>query len=163
LTLNNPPSSGRYGRIFQLNLSGGGVPKLGQPQAEVTFEGLLGDRHRNLESHGGPERALCLYSLEHILALQVEGHPIIPGAIGENLTITGLDWSLVLPGARLRLGDQVLAEITRYTNPCSNIAPYFLENDISRVSNKTHPGWSRLYARVLQPGMLAVGDVIMII
>jgi len=152
-----------FGHIFQINLSGGGVPKLGQLQAEVAFEGLLGDRHRNLESHGGPERALCLYSLERILALQLEGHPIIPGAIGENLTLTSLDWSLVVPGARLHLGESVLAEITRYTTPCSNIAPYFTHNDISRVSHKTHPGWSRLYARVLQPGMLTVGDRVEII
>ena len=67
------------------------MPKLGQPQAEVGFEGLLGDRHRDLKSHGGPERALCLYSLECILALQLEGYPIIPGAIGENLTLSDLE------------------------------------------------------------------------
>ena len=119
---------------------------------------MLGDRHRDLKSHGGPERALCLYSLEHILALQGEGHPVFPGAIGENLTLSGLDWSLVVPGARLRLGKHVLIEITRYTSPCQNIAPYFLENDISRVSQKTYPGWSRLYAKVLQPGIISVSD-----
>ena len=37
--------------------------------------------------HGGPERALCLFSLERILELQAEGHPIFPGAAGENITI----------------------------------------------------------------------------
>jgi MOSC domain-containing protein YiiM len=101
---------------------------------------------------------LCLYSLERILALQLEGHPIFPGAIGENLTITGLDWSLLVPGARLRLGEHVLAELTRYTTPCSNIAPFFIDEEIARVSHKTYPTWSRLYARVLQPGMLTIGN-----
>jgi MOSC domain-containing protein YiiM len=159
----NLPSSGRSGHIFQINLSNGGVPKLGQPQAEVGYNGLLGDLHRDLQSHGGPERALCLYSLERILALQREGHPLFPGAIGENLTIAGLDWSLLVPGSRLRLGDHVLVELTRYTTPCSNIAPFFANQDISRVSQKTHPTWSRLYARVLQPGPLAIGDQVRVI
>ncbi len=161
--MDNPPSSGRFGHIFQINLSAGGVPKLGQPQAEVSYAGLVGDSHRDLVSHGGPERALCLYSLERILALQLEGHPVFPGAIGENMTIAGLDWSLIIPGARLRLGETVLVEITRYTTPCSNIAPFFVEEEISRVSQKANPGWSRLYARVLQPGILAVGDRVEII
>lgn len=161
--MDNPPSSGRFGHIFQINLSAGGVPKLGQPQAEVSYAGLVGDSHRDLVSHGGPERALCLYSLERILALQLEGHPVFPGAIGENMTIAGLDWSLIIPGARLRLGEPVLVEITRYTTPCSNIAPFFVEEEISRVSQKANPGWSRLYARVLQPGILAVGDRVEII
>ena len=155
---NNPPSSRRSGHIFQINLSAGGVPKFGQPQAEVSYTGLVGDNHRDSHSHGGPERALCLYSLERILALQLEGHPVFPGAIGENLTIAGLDWSLLVPGARLWLGEHVLAELTRYTTPCSNIAPYFIGEDISRVSQKTRPTWSRLYARVLQPGVISVGD-----
>ena len=158
LSIDNPPSSGRSGHIFQINLSNGGVPKLGHSQAEVGYTGLVGDQHRDLQSHGGPERALCLYSLERILALQLEGHPVFPGAIGENLTISGLDWSLLVPGARLRLGEHVLVELIRYTTPCSNIAPFFANADISRVSQKTHPTWSRLYARVLQPGMLTVGD-----
>jgi MOSC domain-containing protein YiiM len=158
MSFNSPPSSGRSGHIFQINLSAGGVPKYGQPQAEVSYAGLVGDSHRDRQSHGGPERALCLYSLEHILALQLEGHPLFPGAIGENLTIAGLDWSLLVPGARLLLGEHVLVELTRYTTPCINISPFFVNEDISRVSQKIHPAWSRLYARVLQPGTLAIGD-----
>jgi hypothetical protein len=32
--------------------------------------------------------------------------------------------------------------------------------DLNRVSHKLHPGWSRLYARVLQEGLLQVGDTV---
>ena len=163
MNLDNLSSSGRTGHIFQINLSAGGVPKLGQPQAQVSYSGLVGDQHRDLHSHGGPERALCLYSLERILALQLEGHPVFPGAIGENLTIARLDWSLLGPGAHLRLGEHVMVELTRYTTPCSNIAPFFAKEDISRVSQKAYPTWSRLYAKVLQPGALVVGDRVEII
>ena len=151
------------GHIFQLNVSEGGVPKLAVPAGEVSATGLSGDRQRDRRHHGGTERALCLYSLEHIMALQKEGHPIYPGAIGENVTLAGIDWSLLTPGARLRLGDVVEIAITSYTVPCSNIAAAFADGNMNRVSQKKHPGWSRLYARVLQPGRIAVGDPVSVL
>ena len=146
------------GRIFQLNLSRGGVPKLAVREAVLTPEGLEGDRQRNLRYHGGPERALCLFALERILELQAEGHPIFPGSAGENLTIVGLDWPRLAPGARLALGDEALVEVTSYTVPCKTIADSFDGRDFKRISQKLHPGHSRLYARVLCPGRLRVGD-----
>jgi MOSC domain-containing protein YiiM len=126
--------------------------------ARVTANGLEGDGHRDLEHHGGPERALCLFSLEQIRALQVEGHTVRPGAIGENLTLEGLDWERVQPGAVLEVGEGVRIKITRYTSPCFNIKPSFLGGDFARVSQKIHPGWSRVYATVLQPGTISQGD-----
>lgn len=146
------------GRIFQINLSRGGVPKLAVAAGEVGLNGLAGDGVRNTAFHGGPERALCLYSLERILALQAEGHPIFPGAAGENLTLSGLDWELAVPGQRLKLGESVLVEITRYTKPCATIAPYFRDQNGQRIRQDEHPGWSRVYARVLQPGAIRPGN-----
>ena len=144
--------------MVQINISPGGVPKLPVASARVTANGLEGDGHRDLEHHGGPERALCLFSLEQIRALQVEGHTVTPGAIGENLTLEGLDWERVQPGAMLELGERVRIEITRYTSPCFNIKSRFLGGDFARVSQKLHPGWSRVYAKVLQPGIISQGD-----
>ena len=34
----------------------------------------------------------------------------------------------------------------------------FLDGAYSRVSETRHPGWSRVYARVLVPGEIAAGD-----
>src|SRR5918911_5547890 len=99
------------GYIFQLNCSDGGVPKRPVREAELTTTGLTCDRQEHLDIHGGPERALCLYSLERIAQLQDEGHPIFPGSIGENVTVAGLDWSQLKPGIRLALGDEVVIEI----------------------------------------------------
>jgi len=144
--------------ISKINVSAGGVPKLPVASARVTELGLEGDAHRDLEHHGGPERALCLFPMEQIRALQAEGHTVRPGSMGENLTVEGIDWARVTPGARLELGDQVLIEVTRYTSPCFNIKPYFVDGDFSRVSQKKHPGWSRVYARVLRTGAIKQGD-----
>jgi len=145
-------------RIVQLSVSNGGVPKEAVESARVTALGLEGDAHRNREHHGGPDRAVCLFAMEAIRGLQAEGHPVVPGGLGENVTLEGLDWSAVQPGTRLRLGADVLLEVTRYTTPCFNIRPAFRDGDYSRVSQKRHPGRSRVYARVLETGTLRRGD-----
>lgn len=146
------------GQVAQINISDGGVPKLAVRRAAVTFLGLKGDRQQNTQVHGGPERAVCLYALERVLALQVEGHPIFSGSTGENLTLWGVDWDLILPGTVLQIGQQVMLEITRFTEPCGNITGSFLNRDSSRMANGKHPGWSRVYARVLAEGEIQVGD-----
>jgi MOSC domain-containing protein YiiM len=145
-------------RIFQINLSKGGVPKLPVHAATVTPLGLEGDQQNDREHHGGPDKALCLYSLERILALQAEGHPIFSGSTGENLTLSGLDWAQLGPGARLKLGDEVEIEITSYTTPCPKLKASFAGGQFGRMSQTQHPGWARLYARVLSPGAIHTGD-----
>jgi MOSC domain-containing protein YiiM len=146
------------GRIYQLNRSNGGVPKTPVPDSLLTENGLDGDRQKDRRYHGGPERALCLYSLERIEELQAEGHSIFPGSTGENVTITGLDWAKVVPGARLALGEEVLVEVTGYASPCKTIAKSFRGGEFKRISHKVFPGYSRAYVRVLRTGRLAVGQ-----
>ncbi len=148
------------GRIFQINLSEGGVPKHATYDATVDMFGLVGDKHRDLKHHGGPDRAVCLYSLERIQALQVEGNPIFPGSVGENVTVTGIDWDKVVVGSRIQLGQQVVLEVTRYTEPCSNIGPSFVDGYFNRIHQSKNPGWSRVYTRVLQTGEFRVGDTV---
>jgi MOSC domain-containing protein YiiM len=150
-------------RVFQLNTSPGGVPKRAVQSVAIGTNGLDGDGVNHPKIHGGPERAVCLWSLERILALQAEGHPIFPGAVGENVTLAGLDWSALAPGAVLDLGDAVRLEIASYTSPCRTIAAYFTDAQFKRISEERHPGWSRLYARVLRPGTLTVGDPVRIV
>lgn len=151
------------GRIFQLNISNGGVPKLPVREAVLTPNGLEGDRQAHPLIHGGPERTLCLYALELILKLQAEGHPIYPGSIGENVTVCGLDWAGLKPETRLAFGDEALIEIASYTKPCKTIAASFLSRSSDRVSQKRHPGASRLYARVLRPGRLWIGQAVRVV
>jgi len=145
------------GVLHSINVSNGGVPKLPRDASEVRFSGVTGDRQRDLRYHGGPTRAVSLYSLELIHALQAEGHPLVPGAIGENLTLAGIAWDRMVPGARAEVGE-VLLELASYAAPCSNLLACFRDGEFKRVSQKVHPGWSRLYARVLREGAIKVGD-----
>jgi MOSC domain-containing protein YiiM len=150
------------GVVHAINISNGGVPKLPRDSCYISVEGLEGDRQRDLRYHGGPDRAVCLYSLELIAALQAEGHSIAPGSIGENLTVESLDWSRMVPAARVAVGP-VLLELTDYAAPCSNIARSFERRQYARVNQKLHAGWSRLYARVLTAGTVRVGDSVRIL
>lgn len=151
------------GVITQVSISPGGVPKLPVPAAEVHELGLAGDGHNDREHHGGPERAVCLFAQERIDALVAEGHPIAPGSTGENVTVAGLDWDAVTPGARLRLGQDVLLEVTRYTTPCKTNERWFVGGNFNRIHQKLHPGWSRVYARVLAGGVIRPGDSVEIL
>jgi MOSC domain-containing protein YiiM len=146
------------GEIVQLNSSPGGVPKLPVDVAHVGELGFEGDGHRDKKHHGGPDRALCLWAIERIEGLQAEGHPIFPGAAGENVTIRGIDWDSVVPGVQLRLGAEVVAEITGYATPCNNNAAWFVDGQFTRMGQKRHPGWSRTYARIVHGGTLRPGD-----
>lgn len=146
--------------IFQVNVSRGGVPKWAIPEAKVTTTGIATDRQADRRSHGGPDRALCLYALEAIVALRKEGHDVEPGSTGENITTVYLDWSRVLPGTRMWLGNDVLIEVTDYAAPCWKNARWFADGDFNRINQKAHAGGSRVYARVLREGAIRPGDAI---
>ena len=149
------------GRIVQISVNPkGGAPKYQVASARLETNGVEGDRQNDRRFHGGPERAVCLYSWDLIRALQDEGHPIECGSAGENLAIAGVDWNKVVPGARLLLGEAVLLEIVSYTSPCYKIADAFQGGDFKRISQKLRPGWSRVYARMLQPGKVCEGDAV---
>ncbi|MCC7103836.1 MAG: MOSC domain-containing protein [Chloroflexi bacterium] len=145
------------GRVYQINISAGGVPKRPVERAVLGPLGLAGDEHNDRANHGGPERAVCLFSLEVIRVLAAEGHAVAPGVLGENLTLVGLEWSRLRPGDRLRVGP-ALIEVTRFTTPCINIKPAFKDGRFDRVLEQYHPGQSRVYARVIEGGQLATGD-----
>lgn len=153
--------SGRDGKLVSINSSAGGVPKRPVLFSFVNALGLEDDRHVEA-GHGGPERAICLYSLELIQALRAEGHPIDIGTTGENFTVEGLDWSLMEPGATLAVGSEVRLQITSFTTPCKTIAGSFVDRRFTRISQKTHPGSSRVYARVLREGRAESGNSIII-
>ena len=153
----------RIGTLVPINVSNGGVPKGRVNGAQVSRLGLEGDRQTDTKHHSGPDRAVCVYSLEKIRSLQAEGHPIDVGTVGENVTVEGIDWDLAVPGARVRLGDEVVIEIASFTDPCKTIKGSFIDGKFVRIAQKLYPGWSRVYARVLEEGEIHFGDTVEVI
>ncbi len=148
------------GRIFQISVSPGGVPKMRVEEAVVTEAGLAGDRQADLRAHGGPERALCLFAVEQLAIMQNEGHRVFAGATGENVTVEGIEWDRVVPGVLLYLGDEVVAEVTDYTSPCIKNARWFINGNFNRMNQALFPGSSRVYARVVEGGRIREGDTV---
>lgn len=153
--------AGRDGRLARINVSDGGVPKLSVPKASVAFEGVSGDHQRNRKHHGRPFQAVCVWSADVIEELAGSGHQIAPGCAGENLTITGLDWSAMRPGTLLRVGD-ALIELSFPAIPCHNQAQWFSDGDYSRISFETNPQWARWYGWVREPADVREGAPVIV-
>jgi len=165
LGLGSPSATGR---VDLIHASGGGVPKVAVPEATVGYRGLAGDRQATRRHHGRVWQALCLWSTEVIDTLAAEGHPVAPGSAGENLTLSGIDWSTLRPGARLLIGapgnqgDGVLLETTAWAAPCRTLNDVFTDRDFRRIDVLRDRGASRLYAKVLRDGVVRSGDAVLV-
>jgi MOSC domain-containing protein YiiM len=151
----------QHGNLVQINTSAGGVPKRPTPRATIDRHGVVSDVQSDRKHHGRPLQALSLWSLEVIEALRAEGHPIEPGAAGENCTITGIDWTTIRPGVRIAIGE-VLVEVSAFATPCAKNAQWFKDRNFNRMADDQHPGWSRAYAWVLRGGQIAAGNRVVV-
>lgn len=149
-----PPAEGT---VDSVNVSDGGVPKRPVDSVRVQPGGVGGDRQADRKHHGRPFQAVCLWSSEAIAELAAQGHALFPGAAGENLTLSGVDWPRLRPGTRMQAGT-ALIELSYPATPCRKQARWFQDGDISRLSHPEHPEWARWYAWVRQPGRIRAGD-----
>mmetsp|Transcript_77729 Transcript_77729/g.202508 ORF Transcript_77729/g.202508 Transcript_77729/m.202508 type:complete len:231 (-) Transcript_77729:26-718(-) len=157
---------GEVGQVHGIFVTSGGqtMPKAKVAAAELTARGLVGDRQGSAVDeewggHGGPLKAVCCWSSDVVRQLQAEGHPLAEGACGENLLLSGLDWSKVVPGSRLTVGG-VLLEVTQYSRPCPQQVDNFLKGKkgVLVISHMHAPARSRVYCAVLREGTVRTGD-----
>ncbi|HEV8192700.1 MAG TPA: MOSC domain-containing protein, partial [Ktedonobacterales bacterium] len=85
------------------------------------------------------------------------------GTVGENITLAGIELATLTIGTRMQLGGDVRLEITGFAAPCKSIRDSFSNYDFTRISHKVHPGESRVYARILQEGVVRPGDTVRIL
>lgn len=137
-----------------------GLPKMPINTANVTFSGIDGDynRFRKKKKDNDPDMAIMIISTDILFELNQEGWPVQPGDLGENLTLSGMDYGSIEPGQRYKIGDVTL-EISFICDPCSNLyaLPYVGEDRgpefIKTLMNRR--GW---YSRVLTSGIMKRGD-----
>ena len=137
----------------------GGVPKHPVSAAKIAVDGVEGDynKFRTERRGGASSRAVCLFSLERIEQLGVEGHPISVGSTGENITIEGLDWPSLEVGMHVKVGGALL-ELSEPCVPCYKIGESFVEGKFARIDHEQEFGWSRWLASVIEEGMVSTGD-----
>ena len=119
--------------------------------------GLQGDEVFSTDVHGGLQMAVLAYSAEHYPDWQRElaRTDFGPGALGENLTLAGLDERTVCIGDTYQVGE-VQLQVSQPRGPCSNISRYWgIPTLLKRVSETHRTGW---YMRVLVEGRLERGQ-----
>ena len=143
------------GQLAQLNISTGGMPKKPIAEAMVTVDGVKGDWQKNRKYHGGPNRAVCIYSEELYQGLRDDGVKVQNGDIGENFTTRGINLQHLKKGDRLKVGECVI-EITDIRIPCFQLKKWDVDLPELIVGRS---GW---VAKVVKEGLVKQGDKITI-
>ena len=125
--------------------------------ADPWSQTLEGDRQSDLTVHGGKDKAVYAYAVEHYdyWAEQLPGFELSPGMFGENLTTAGLDENVVKIGDRYAFGSAVL-QVTQPRMPCFKLALRFGLADM--VKRFWQSGRSGIYFSVVKEGDVAAGD-----
>lgn len=136
-----------------------GINKLAiQGPVMVDAEGLVGDAILNRKHHGGVDQAVYIEGSIDLAWWQAElGRDLPYGTFGENLVIGGIESAMLAAGDRLAIGE-VLLEVTSARMPCATFAAKMGDPTIvKRYTRAARPG---AYARVLQGGMVEVGQAV---
>lgn len=150
------------------------APRTGS--VEVTATGLVGDAQGDTRVHGGPEKAVHLFPVDHYAVLASHQpsltDQLVPGSLGENLSTRGLLEDDVCVGDIFTLGTAVV-QVSQLRRPCWRIDAKLGTNSSSlreptgdfRGSGPMVPLINRLgctgwYFRVLQPGHVQAGQTI---
>ena len=133
----------------------------------VTRLGLLGDEQADLTANGGIDKAVYAYPFEHYalwsaqrLAALKRDDSLSPGAMGENLTISGLLEDGVWVGDQLKIGDAVF-QVTEPRVPCFKFNVRMGFSHASKVMLQS--GATGFFLRVLKEGTISAGDAITLI
>jgi MOSC domain-containing protein YiiM len=118
---------------------------------------IEGDGQADLTVHGGPDKAVYAFPLEHYAFYQeaLGRDPFEYGQFGENLTTRGLLEAGVRIGDRYRMGE-VLFEVSQPRAPCFKFAIKMGSSEVIRIFLES--GRSGFYLRVLEEGLIAAGD-----
>ncbi len=120
--------------------------KVGEAEFEADW-GLVGDAHA-----GKWHRQVSLLALESIEKMRQKGLNVGPGSFAENLTTRGLDLLSLPIGSRVRVGEEVVLEITQHGKVCHDrCAIYEMAGDCVMPREG-------VFARVIRGGRVKVGD-----
>jgi MOSC domain-containing protein YiiM len=133
-----------------------GGDKGGVPHATLRLQGFEGDGQGDLVNHGGPDKAVCVFSFdEYPHWEQVLQRPLPPGSFSENLTIRGLDDADACIGDVFQAGGALL-QVAQPRMPCAKLAAKLGEPQLVKwIADANRTGF---YMRVLTEGSVARGD-----
>lgn len=112
--------------------------------------------------HGGVDKACYLYSTDHYGYWQklFPGLEMPWGMFGENLSVEGLHEAQVNIGDIFKIGEATV-QATQPRQPCFKLE--FRFNDSEIVKKFIESGFSGVYVRVLESGIVKAGDIMELI
>jgi MOSC domain-containing protein YiiM len=123
--------------------------------------GLEGDAQADLKNHGGVEKAVCVYPLEHYSYWKVRlKKDLKPGAFGENLSTEKLLEPEVCIGDSYRVGNAIL-QVSQPRQPCFKLAARHGVKELALWVQET--GFTGFYLRCLEAGEIRAGDDIVLL
>lgn len=144
------------------------LPPEGQPtgmfkdrvdRVEIVTSGIVGDHQGDRRAHGGPEKAVHLFTTEAYAKIGAQRLDVAallrPGTLGENLSTRGITEADVCIGDVYAIGSARL-QISQPRTPCWKIDNRLgTVNMVPLIKELGCPGW---YFRVLGEGVVEVGD-----
>ena len=124
------------------------------------YEGLESDEQSDRKNHGGADKAICVYSTKHDAHWSSIIEDYGPGAFGENLRVEGLDEENVRVGDIYQVGEAIV-QVSQPRQPCWKLARRWKIKDLTKQVEQT--GFTGFYFRVLQHGLIEVGQEIKLI
>ena len=114
--------------------------------------GIEGDR-----KGGNPKRNLNIMSYETLEALREEGFSTLPGQMGEQIVIKGLDVGQLAEGDQLQIGDHTCVEVVNHRTGCQRF------EHIQGKSPQLAAGRMGVMAKVVTGGMISIGSSVKVL
>jgi MOSC domain-containing protein YiiM len=134
---------------------------------EITRLGVVGDEQADPSVHGGIEKAIYVYPMEHyvfwneLLSRETKKPVNLPlGALGENFTIEGLLENEIFVGDQMRIGTLEFT-VVKLREPCFKFNAKMKYKGAAKAMLQS--GFSGWYLRVNQTGALAAGAEITVL
>jgi MOSC domain-containing protein YiiM len=108
-------------------------------------------------------RQVHLVAAELLEDLRRQGFAVAAGAIGENVTVAGLELLELPQGTRLHLGSAAVVEVTGLRNPCHQLdrfQPGLMQAVLGRAPDGTLLLRAGIMGIVLQGGVVRPGDAV---
>ena len=121
------------------------------------FSGFDGDEQADLIDHGGPDKAVCVYSLHHFCLFEnLLGKALPIPAFGENFSVDIAEEREICIGDVFQCRD-VKLQVSQPRQPCIKAGAFHKNNRVIKIM--TDNSATGFYFRVLTRGEVRKGDV----
>ncbi|MHB8844698.1 MAG: MOSC domain-containing protein [Nitrospirota bacterium] len=157
LNIGKPKQELFYGKAFLTGMCKQPV----RGEIALSRHGFEGEGVGDSRHHGGEDKAVCVYSLDHYPYWRSALDSEMPAAaFGENLSVEKLQEDEICIGDRYRIGT-ALVQVSQPRQPCTTLAARYNREDLIKLVRDS--GRTGFYFRVMTEGRVQTGDNLVLI